>query len=958
MESFISEVVADLYRRYGTGISDVRVVLPGKRSRLFFDRQIASLVKDGPVWQPLYMSMDDITEAVTGLECPSRLRLITELFVVYSRYHKEPFDKFYFWGDMLLSDFDAVDNYMVDASRLFVNVTDIKEIEARIDYLSEEERLMVGRFWRSVISGASEQKSAFLEMWRTLYDIYVLFKARLREAGIGYRGMIYRDAAEHLKGGGALPEELASSRWAVVGFNALSEAERTVLDTLRREASEALFYWDADNYYLGEGRQEAGVFIRSNISSLGDDSSGFGRDNFSRSKTINIVSSPSDALQCRYVGAFLEECVADAAARGGKPGVETVVVLTDESLLLPVLYSVPESVGTLNVTGGYPLAGTAVHALCERLISLRANMKREGEKVLFYHKDVLSLLTHPYVSGRFDDEARGAVERLAEDIVSGSMAYVPSELPTSCGDGALSSVFSPDSVCAGITAYLSSVLEAVAGVADDPIGKETVFRALEAVYQVEESIGQCRELYGDRVEVGEAVELSLLRRHLSSVKISFEGEPLVGVQVMGILETRNLDFENVLILSVGEDGFPGGLSDRSYIPASLRTGYGMPSSGYKEAMYSYYFYRLLQRARRVDIVYNSSSDGMSTGEPSRFIRQLEIESPHASSINRVGISFNVGSRSTRGGVKPKDERTVRALDEFVSGRRSFSPSSLYRYIKCPYSFYLRYVEGVKAVDEVDEQMEDNVLGTVMHGALQAIYSDALSSPDFVAALRSAADGGIARYADDALGEVYKGSVAALSETVRMRMRFVEGYVKAILDYDLRVLERDPEAFRPAGFECDAAMSLRLDDGRRVSITGKIDRVDRLCDGRVRIIDYKSGKKNEERVADVAALFERPAKRYLLPPFQSMLYSVMLHETSAERVTPALYYARSMNDPSYRADVTIGGRTVCDISGYCDEYVAELKALVGEILDPAVPFSRFDDEESNACKNCDFRRLCY
>jgi len=958
MKSFISEVVADLYRRYGTGISEVRVVLPGKRSRLFFDRQIASLVTETPLWQPIYMSMDDITGTIAGLERPSRLRLLTELYIAYSRYHKEPFDKFYFWGDMLLSDFDAVDNYMVDASRLFVNVTDIKEIEARIDYLSEEERKMVERFWQSVVSKASEQKSAFLDMWRTLYDIYLVFKSRLREAGIGYRGMIYRDAAEYLKGGGSLPEDFASSRWAVVGFNALSEAERTVLETLRGKPAEALFYWDADNYYLRDGRQEAGVFIRRNISSLGDDSSDFERDNFASPKRISIVSSPSDALQCRYVGTFLNECVAEARACGRKPGVETVIVLTDESLLLPVLYSVPESVDTLNVTGGYSLSGTAVHTLCERLVSLRANMRRESGTVLYYHKDVLSLMTHPYVTGHFTEDTRRAVDDLASDIVSGSMAYVPSELIVSCGGEALSSVFSPESVCAGVTAYLSSVLETVSAGVDDPIGCESIYRTLEAVYQVEESISQCRSLYGERMEVGEAVELSLLRHHLKNVKMSFEGEPLEGVQVMGILETRNIDFENVLILSVGEDGFPGVLADKSYIPASLRTGYGMPSSGYREAMYSYYFYRLLQRARRVDIVYNSSSDGLSTGEPSRFIRQIEIESPHAAAINRVGISFNVGSREVRPSFKAKDERIVRALEGFVSGRRTFSPSSLYRYIRCPYSFYLRYVEGVKTVDEVDEQMEDNVLGTVMHGTLQAVYADASASDDFVSALRSVEGGAIARYAEKALGDVYKGRLAALSETVRMRMRFVEGYVKAVLGYDLRELERYPDAFRPCGFECDAYMGLELDDGRRVSIEGKIDRVDRLHDGRERIIDYKSGRKIEERIADAAALFERPARRYLLAPFQSMLYSVMRYEASGERVRPALYYARSMNDPLYEADIVIGGEAVHDISDYRDEYVSELKALISEILDPAVPFARFGDEENDACKNCDFRRLCY
>ena len=283
---------------------------------------------------------------------------------------------------------------------------------------------------------------------------------------------------------------------------------------------------------------------------------------------------------------------------------------------------------------------------------------------------------------------------------------------------------------------------------------------------------------------------------------------------------------------------------------------------------------------------------------------------------------------------------------------------LYSYIRCPYSFYLRYAEGIKGLEEVDEQMEDNVLGTVMHGTLQAIYERAAASADLVGALRSAADGQIGRYADEALKEVYKGRLSLLSETVRMRMRFVEGYVKAILDYDLRSLEHDPEAFRPVDFECDAFMSLTLDDGRRVSIGGKIDRLDRLADGRYRIVDYKSGKKSEVRIADVATLFERPAGKYLLPTFQSMLYSVMLHMKSSERIRPALYYARSMNAPSFEADVVIGGEAVHDISDYCQEYLDELKALIGEILDPTVPFTRFNDEENDTCRYCQFRKLCY
>ncbi len=958
-KSFINETVTELYRKYGTELSDVKIVLPGKRSRIFFDKETASLLGDAPIWQPEYLSVDMIAKRITGLEKGEQLKLLVELYSVYAKYHKDSFDRFYQWGGMLLADFDSIDNYMVDASKLFVNITDIKEIEARFDYLSDAERELVERFWSSVAGGVSGQKKAFLEVWRTLETIYNEFKERLAKLGIGYTGMIYRAAAEHLQQGGELPQEYIDSRWAVVGFNALSRAEKIIFSAIRKDAKETLFFWDADNYYLKDTTQEAGLFMRENISAFGDDASSFSRDNFASPKKINIVNSPSDALQCRYVTEFLNECLAEHASKGTRLGTETVIVLTDENLLLPVLYSIPEQIPILNVTGGYLLKGSAVHALCERIISLRANMKNNDGMPSFYHKDVLWIVSHPFVKKQLSQQETERLDRLADEIVDDSIGYVDYDMVVGeNSDTIMQLLFSKQAVESEVTEHIGGVLESVLKECEgDPVTGQMIYKTLEAIAELSESLAECRQQHPD-IDLSAKVVLSLLRRHLSSVKMSFEGEPLMGLQVMGILETRNIDFENVLILSVGEDSFPGKGSGDSYIPASLRTGYGMPSSGYHEAMYSYYFYRLLQRARRVDIVYNSSSDGISTGEPSRFIRQLEIESPHRHEIEHLNISLNVGLLRNEREAKVKDEAVMNVLKNFTDGKRRFSPSSIYTYIRCPYKFYLSYVEGVRSLDSVDEEMDEKTLGSIFHDSLEQIYSDASSLADGVSLLRRvAADKKrISDYVRTALENHYNRKGETLAATVRMKVRFIEGYVKAILDYDLSVSDNSSCGLSVVGLECPVEMSFALKDGRKVTIYGRIDRVDRFDTKGVRVVDYKSGGRYKAGIKTVSELFEVRSPKYMLPPFQSMLYALMWRKMNGGEVRPALYYARSMNDPSYEADVVIDKQAVHSISEYEEEFLQELERVVEEILSVETPFLRCDSESDN-CSMCEYKSIC-
>lgn len=394
MKGFISELAERLYDRYGDEVSSLRMVFSSRRARLFFSDALASVARR-PLWQPRFESLGEIMERVAGMRLSDEIKLVTELYKVYSRYHDESFDAFYFWGGMLLADFDQIDKYLIDADMLFSNMGDLKALESDRSYLTAEQIEVIARFWRSfgLESEFSEEKERFMTIWRSMADVYHGFRDRLREQGLAYEGMIHREAAERLSGEEAVEwSDDPQARYVVAGFNALSECEKRLFRRMYG-SGRVEFYWDYDDYYVGNPDYEAGLFLRENIRNFPSPSGErFSCDRFRRPKRIEIVSAPSDSMQCKYVHEFLSGLI----ERGIRPGKQTAIVLTDESLLLPVLYSIPEQIEQVNVTMGYPLRQTMAYSFVERLVELQSRRKpgRDGEP-MYYHSDVTGLLLHP-----------------------------------------------------------------------------------------------------------------------------------------------------------------------------------------------------------------------------------------------------------------------------------------------------------------------------------------------------------------------------------------------------------------------------------------------------------------------------------------------------------------------------------------------------------------------------------
>ena len=569
MKTFLHEVAEDLYARYGEGLSERAILFPSRRARLFFVDALTGIA-GRPMWQPRWVTVDDLTTEISGLRTGDRVRLITELYKIYSEYHAEPFDKFYFWGDMLLTDFDTIDKYRIDAAMLFRNISEIKEIEADISYLTPAQ-LQILRFWSTLAdeTDLSEEKRRFLAIWKTLGPVYARFRERLSELGIAYNGMVQRAAADRIRGEGyAFPE---ARQYVVAGFNALSECEKQLFRFLST-AAETDFYWDYDSYYKDRPEQEAGMFVRENVVQFpprGDVS----HDNMERPKELTAVAAVSNAVQCKHAAAILREL----AARGPLDK-RTAVVLTDENLLLPLLYALPPEIGKVNVTMGYPLRASLAYTFVERLVELQAHRRTKGAGCTFYHADAVGILAHPYVADSDARETRAMQDEIVrERRISVDAAWLGR-------NDLLRMIFSPAAAWRELSDWL---LRVVAAVARTPYEGDDRRQRVEFLAVISEEISKLRNSLDEcDIELTTEVYTSLLRRHLQTVRIPYEGEPLEGVKVMGILETRNLDFENVVLLSMNDDNFPGNhMAQASFVPYNLRAAYGLPTPEHHEGVY-------------------------------------------------------------------------------------------------------------------------------------------------------------------------------------------------------------------------------------------------------------------------------------------------------------------------------------------------------------------------------------
>ncbi|MBQ6940790.1 MAG: PD-(D/E)XK nuclease family protein [Alistipes sp.] len=941
-KSFLQELAERLLERYSGDLSRLIILFPSLRARTFFNSALAAL-SSRPVWQPKWMSVDELMERASGLVRGERIRLISELYKIYVKYHPtETFDKFYFWGEMLIADFDLIDKYQVDASQLLRNLEDIKELEADVSYLTPEQ-LRIISFWKSIgdSDSLSEQKQRFLKIWRSLPMIYTEFRARLASLGFAYAGMIYRTAVERIARGDEV--DLPKGRYVVAGFNALSSSEKQLFDYLSHSDEGAEFYWDYDSYYTQNRWHEAGEFMRENIVSFPATES-ISTDNFTKiDKQIRSIACVSNVVQCKYAAELLERLGAESLDK------RTAIVLTDENMLVPMLHSLPKSVDKVNVTMGYPLKITLVNSLIERLVELQSHGRVRGDVAVFYHVDVLGLLSHPYVADSVGKDAK----RLYDHIVANRMVSIEETL--FADSDILKVIFSKRDSWQRMAKYLLEVLTALGDVIaeSDKTNCEYINIAYDEISKMMLAVERC--------EINPSVEvfISLVRRHLQSVTIPYEGEPLEGVQIMGILETRNVDFENVIILSMTDTSFPSDKTGQpSFIPYNLRAAYGLPTPEQHEAMYAYYFYRLIQRAKSVSMLYCSRADDKSTGECSRYIYQLEYESPYP--IEKLSVGVDLGVEEVAPIVVEKGDYEQQMLARYLAPdeEHSLSPTALFRYIECPLKFYLHSVAKLKPQDEISDTIDALTFGNILHETMQELYTPLVGVKNPMSAISKLRKRQIVEEAvNSTIARLLHGGKSLddrelSGDTILVRDIIVKYIMRGILRYDSSV-----EGFTITGLEDEVKCRYPISSGRNVNLSGRADRIDTLPDGTLQIIDYKSGNVPHLEFNGVSNLFTGTANERISNIFQTLLYSMMLHRTEGVESLPTLYFASKMlaDDYSPKLCDKMADCFVERYSDYAEEFERELSSALEQLFNYDEPFRQTEDVDM--CKYCDFKSIC-
>jgi len=954
METFLSIVAKDLYKRHGADLSRVAVIFPNKRAGLFFNEHLAEEA-NRPIWSPAYLSISELFQQLSAqrsenpLKLGDSIKLVCELYKIFREETKseETLDDFYFWGELLISDFDDADKNLVDADKLFSNLQDLKNIMDDFDFLNEDQEAAIRQFFQNFsIEKRTALKEKFISLWDVLGNIYHRYKEELANQQIAYEGMLYRSVIEQLDA-----SQMKYDTYVFVGFNVLNKVE-TKFFQLLRDAGKALFYWDYDEFYTNEKNHEAGEFIRRNLKEFPSALSGVTFNKMIQPKKVRFVASSTENAQARFLPEWIRGNVT------GKES-ESAVVLCNEALLLPVLHSIPDSVQHVNITMGFPLAQTPVHSFITALLELQTEGFRT-DTGRYAYAAVQAVLKHPYTR-----QLSSKANELEKDLTEKNRFYpLPSELKQ---DDFLGMLFTPQLGNMDLCRYLSDALKEVATIYNKEKESDDVFNQLyrESLFKAYTLINRL----GSMIDKGDLIVQTgtfkrLLNKVLSASNIPFHGEPAIGMQVMGVLETRNLDFKNLVMMSLNEGQLPKGSGDSSFIPYNLRKAFGMTTIEHKNAVYAYYFYRLMQRAENITLMYNTASDGLNRGEWSRFMLQFLIEWPHE--ITREYLEAGQSPQTAKEIIIEKTPEVMKRLQNFYDVRcnkkAQFSPSALNTYMDCQLKFYYTYVAKLKPKPEVSSEIDSAMFGTIFHRSAELIYGDfkahgnVVNKEQIEQLLHN--DVKLQGYVDRAFKEEF--FQVPLDEKPEYNgVQLVNS--KVIASYIRQLLRNDKEyaPFTLVDMEKKVSEEITIPTAKGEILSrigGTIDRMDSK-DGTLRIVDYKTGGM-PKAAEDIAALFT-PAENRPNYIFQTFLYAAIMTRQQKQKVAPSLLYIHQAASADYKPYIEIGLRNkktfVEDFTPYEEEFRELLTQLLSDIFNSEQPFNQ--TKFVNKCEFCDFKALC-
>ncbi|MDO1512732.1 PD-(D/E)XK nuclease family protein [Maribacter confluentis] len=909
MQSFIKDVVKEVLNTEQR-IQEIIFVLPSKRAGVFLKRELSKNINQ-TVLAPEIYSIEDFIAHISGLVTANATTQLFELYKAYlqvGEYEKESFDSFLKWGQILLQDFNEIDRYLVNAKTLYQNVAAIQEVN----------------HW-SLNADKSEMIENYLHFWRHLEDIYQHFNKNLIQQGLGHQGLIYKTSVEKL------PQYLENNtkKHVFLGFNALNKAESLLIQSILQQTN-ASAYWDIDTYFLKDPIHDAGYFIRTYQNTWpvlkNKDLQGVSNHYLSQ-KNIEIIGVPKNISQVNYVGHLLK----NIKTKNPEQLKNAAIVLGNEELLNPLLHFIPKEITATNITMGQKLELTTLASFFLHVIEFHEQRTEKG----WFYKHLLNLLTHSYTVTLLNAENISAQELITK-IKTNNWSYITmAQIASLIGqhntiDLLFKDVQNDPKILIDHFLSLVQALRAIDSLSNDVL-------ILEQLYKFYTLFNQLKDLCNTFTYINSLKSLKqLFRQLLSTETLDFQGNPTEGIQIMGMLESRLLDFKTVILTSVNEGILPSGKSNNSFIPFDLKTKNDLPTYKEKDAVYTYHFYRLLQRAKNVYILYNTEPDALEGGEKSRLITQLLTDE------QRTGITEYIATPQIQS--YPYTKETIPKTESLLTlihskAAKGFSPSSLSNYIRNPIDFYKQNLLNINDVLEVEETLAPNTFGTIVHDSLEALYTPLINT--------NLTKEGLTAIKKD----VHKTVLFNLKKTFKegniesgknyITFHVILKYIQTFIDVEIDQLAH--HTIKIIGLEQDLQVPLHIDGlDFPIILKGKLDRIDEF-DGVTRIIDYKTGRVDRRNVElmdwDVLTQDYQYSKA-----FQLLCYGLMYFKTNP---TPNLAVQAGIISLKNFTDGTLlfaqkesarGAKKNIITHDVISDFEQILGQLITEICNPEIPFT--------------------
>jgi hypothetical protein len=950
---FLKEIATIILQPGAYDFLSTCVVFPNKRARLYLSKYIGELT-DKPVWAPRYLTISELMEKMSGYLFADRLTLLFELYDVYCKEtgSKESFDAFYPYSETLLADFDEIDKYMVDAADLFGNLAGLKSIEGRFNYLSDDQLALIRRFWSTFNPDKiSEGQEVFISLWDALPGVYHEFKNRLHSRQLAYEGMAYRQAIKNMESDDN-SAGLAFQKYLFIGFNALNVCEERLFRNLKN-TDRAEFFWDYDTWYTNNDIHEAGFFIRKNLKSFPQSKPVNNENLIIEKNNLLFVPVSSNSGQTGILPHIFERL----GIHDQKEVENTALVLADESLLISALYAIPEYISEVNITMGYPLAGSAVFNLIDSLYELMRNSRKDGDgNLIWYFRDVFAIMGNPMLKVFYGDE----IDRVKQKVMSRNLVYLQETdiLQNQSEDIVFNNRMQEDT-CKYLLEITTGIIRQHTASEDRSESPDLV--QFEILFQVYTFLTRLQDiLVVQSIAPGADILFRLIRKMLRGMHIPFSGEPLAGIQVLGILETRTLDFKNVILLSANEGVLPKSADLPSFIPQNLRAGFGMPTPEHHDSIYAYYFYRLIQRANNIVLVYDSSSGGLRTGERSRFLHQLyyEMHLP----VTEVAFESSIAQIPVKPIIIHKTGDVENALRSYSgNGLRLLTPSGINEFLNCSLRFYFHHIAGLPQPEEVAEEIDARMFGNLLHFALKLLYADFGQSLITRAKLEAVVkdektiNAALERAFNEVLFDEKTGTGKRKPEGFNLIVRQVlHTYIKQFISAEL---ESCPFTIISLEERYWMAIPVTVNgNSLEVRVGGIIDRIDSQG-GKIRILDYKTGTVKDS-FTTVESLFNAGEKLRNDAAFQVLLYACVYEKCNpGNDLVPGLYFLRNSSAVDFSYSIRYGPKkeVLSSFTTVNREFETLLTTSLTRLFDSREPFTQTDNLQ--VCRYCAYAMIC-